>query len=95
VFILTTGQSERNPLMSGGVFSSPGRLNLKPLEDLRVEQREHDHLLQRLDVITEAAHVVEFHLGRETRETHTHTHTHTHTLVQFTHFDQWIFMTFP
>lgn len=43
---------------------SPGRLNLKLLKDLRIKQWEHHHLLQRLDVITEATHVVEFHLRR-------------------------------
>ena len=40
-----------------------GRGDVEALKELRVDQREEDHLLQRADVVVQAAHLVEAHRG--------------------------------
>lgn len=46
----------------------PGGLNLEPLKDLRVKQREHNHFLERMNVIAESTHTVKSHLRENTHE---------------------------
>lgn len=41
---------------------SPGRLNLELLKDFRIEEWEHHHLFQSVNVTTQSANLVKFHL---------------------------------
>lgn len=47
---------------------SPGGLNLEPLKDLRVKQWEHNHFLERMNVIAESTHTVKSHLRENTHD---------------------------
>ena len=42
---------------------APGRADVEALKELRVDQGEEDHLLQRADVVVQAAHLVKADRG--------------------------------
>lgn len=48
---------------------SPGRLNLELLKDFRIEEWEHHHLFQSVNVTTQSANLVKFHLEENKKRT--------------------------